>query len=421
MTLCVISPLLLSSCWWNKPAEPVVPVLENPVSLDSTLARYGSGEAAKIQSSIDSSDFSGNTVLIQKLITDAQTNSGQTSTGDIISLLFVQLENTLNQWNYEYNETESRDRGNEIIQKIIGIDPTYTNHPEILWFRWYSEEINRNYTGALALYQEAIQRSEGFTGTDIFQWRILNQISHVYSLIGNQEYAFAYTYKSYKKDPQNLMTSFNLGRYLALSGTVADSIPYFEYALNTPSLPMQSEIYFTLSSLMLDPRIGTIDIEKSIDYAKKSIEANPSYPMGYFWLAQAYYRMNDKKNTDIINENLEKSIKLNPNGFNAYELRGLVKFDNGDLSGAIADIKTAISVLPKDAILMADQRTYNSDRLYMLAFLLNYIRSGNPIDEKFKSLFLSRQYSADNLILQLNRTNNGFLGDSGEIVRSMFQ
>jgi len=138
--------------------------------------------------------------------------------------------------------------------------------------------------------------------------------------MGNYEEAYAYTYLAYERDPSNLMTSFNIGRYLVYSGSIQDSIEYFEYALNSPSLPMQSEIYFTLSSLMLSNKDGLYDIDKAIGYAQKSIETNPNYPMGYFALAQAYYMQNDAKNHSVIEENLKKSLELNPNGYNSYEL-----------------------------------------------------------------------------------------------------
>jgi tetratricopeptide (TPR) repeat protein len=134
------------------------------------------------------------------------------------------------------------------------------------------------------------------------------------------EEAYAYTYLSFEQDPTNYSTNLNIGRYLAMSGSISMSIPYFEYALNTPSLPMQSEIYFTLSSLMISNKDGLYDIPKAIEYAEKSIETNPSYPMGYFALAQAYYMQNDASNHPKMEEVLKKSIELNPNGYNSYEL-----------------------------------------------------------------------------------------------------
>jgi hypothetical protein len=72
MTLCVISPLLLSSCWWDKNETKInTPVLKE-VTLVDTIAKYSTGEAEQIANSLNSPNFSENEVLIQKLIADAE-------------------------------------------------------------------------------------------------------------------------------------------------------------------------------------------------------------------------------------------------------------------------------------------------------------------------------------------------------------
>ena len=116
--------------------------------------------------------------------------------------------------------------------------------------------------------------------------------------------------------------------------------------------------------------------------------------------------MNDSIHKQIIEENLNKSIELNPNGYNSYELLGLLKFDNANFDGAVTDIKKAIEVIPKDMLLMENQRSYNSTRLYMLILLLDHIKSGNPIDEQFKTVFMTEDYAVDNIGIQLDRPNN---------------
>lgn len=423
MTLCVISPLLLSSCWWDKDeAVTTPPPAIEEVTLVDTLARYSTGEAEDIAQSLNSPNFSENELLIQKLIADAKLSaSWQTNTGEIINLLMFQLQNILNQGTYEYSEATSRDKANALIKTIIQYNPSYANHPEILMFRWYGEEINKNYTWALEYYQNALTQSQRFSGTEELQARVYNQISHLYSLMGKYEEAYAYTYLAFEQDPSNYSTNLNIGRYLAMSGSISMSVPYFEYALNTPSLPMQSEIYFTLSSLMLSNKDGLYDIPKAIEYAEKSIEKNPSYPMGYFALAQAYYMQNDASNHTKMEEALKKSIELNPNGYNSYELLWLLKFDKWDLDGAIADIKKAIDVLPRDMILMDDQRGYLKNRLIMLIALLGHVDSKETMDkEQFETFFLAEQYSVDNVVTQLTRKRNGVFGTSGDAIKLYF-
>ena len=414
----IILPSLLSSCWWNKNTdEKELPPLDKQVILGGTLEKYNSGNIDEIHTTLNSEQFDESDTLLQDTLKKAIADN---NTEDIIKILLFQLQNTLNQWNYEYAEAEWRDKAQQIIATIIGYDASYANHPQILAFQWYAEEINKNYTGAQLLYEQAYDETANFTSTNQFKAQLLNQMWHLEGLLGNIDRGYEYTYLAYELDPTNYAISLNIARYLAMTDRVSLSIPYFEYALNIQSTPVRSEIYFTLSSLMANKWSDAYNLDKAIEYAQLSIENNPNYPMWYYALAQAYYMMNDSIHKQIIEENLNKSIELNPNGYNSYELLGLLKFDNGNFDGAVTDIKKAIEVIPKDMLLMENQRSYNSTRLYMLVLLLDHIESGSPIDEQFKTVFMTEEYAVDNLAIQLDRPNNWFLKDSGNTIKSYF-
>lgn len=61
---------------------------------------------------------------------------------------------------------------------------------------------------------------------------------------------------------------------------------------------------------------------------------------------------NDKKYNKDIEENLEKSIKLNPNGYYAYEIAGLHEYDNGNYEKSQVLLQNSIFSTSKDMILM---------------------------------------------------------------------
>jgi Flp pilus assembly protein TadD len=46
---------------------------------------------------------------------------------------------------------------------------------------------------------------------------------------------------------------------------------------------------------------------------------------------------------------LNKAIALNPKDDNAYDDRGVVKYNQGDVQGAIADLNQALAINPKNA------------------------------------------------------------------------
>lgn len=419
IVICII-PFIISSCWLNKDESTKSSPVIKDITLVDILAKYSTGEAQNISTTINSSDFSENERLIQKLIDDAR-SSWKTNTWELVTLLIFQLQNTLNQSNYEYTEAEGRTNAAKIIETILSYDPNYSNHPDILMFRGYAEEINKNYTGAIVLYQNAIGQSMGFSGNTAFRSRALIQLSHIESLMGNMDRAYELAREGYALDPTNYKANLSIGRFLAYSGSIVEALPYFENALNTPYKPMKSEIYFSMSSLVANKWSKAHDLNKAIEYAKLSIENNPNYPMGYYALAYAYYMMNDPQYHQTIQENLDKSIELNPNGYNSYELRGLLKFDIGDYDGAVDDIKTAIDVIPRDVILMWWQRGYHSNRLYMLILLMNYIQSQKPIDDTFWTLFLTSDSAWSNVMLQFDRPNNWFLKDSGDEINLLLQ
>lgn len=78
-----IIPVLLSSCWKKDTSDiNTTPRLDIPMTLEDTLTRYSSGEAAEITASLNSEKFSENTVILQKMIDDiiASSSDGQVNT-----------------------------------------------------------------------------------------------------------------------------------------------------------------------------------------------------------------------------------------------------------------------------------------------------------------------------------------------------
>lgn len=253
----------------------------------------------------------------------------------------------LNYWNYFYKEEESSKNAIEILNTM---EDDYSK----FYYYWYAKEIIKDYTGALDNYNKWLQIKDL---TDERKSLFLNQVWHVYDLKGEFDKVFSYYDEAYKLDPNNASALANLWRYYSRVWEYQKWYEFLNKSLGlTVNLPQKSEICFWLSSLELELNWLKPDIEKSIDYARKSIEYYPEYAMWYVALARWLYMKNDKRYYKEIEESLNKSIELNPNGYYAYELYAFHEYDKKDYDKSLEMFKKADWAIDNDMILMDNVR-----------------------------------------------------------------
>ncbi len=306
--------------------------------------------------------------------------------------------------NYYYKEKENADKAIKILTEGNANDDDYG--ADGMYFVGYAYEITKQYDKALEWYNKGLKVS---SNTNNLNALFKNQIGHVYDLKWDMNKAYEYYVQAYTLNNKNYQASTNIWRFLARTGKFKESIPYFEYALNTKNLSLRSEIYYTLSSIELDLNWLKPDIDKSIQYAQASIKSFPDYPMGYVALARGLYMKNDKKYNKDIEENLEKSIKLNPNGYYAYEIAGLYEYDNGNYEKSQVLLQNSIFSTSKDMILMDGER---KNIVSLLSAELLFLSVNSKLNDKDKIITFIKEFKKvpfwEKIInLQLMRINNG--------------
>ncbi len=313
------------------------------------------------------------------------------------------LSSYLNYGNYNYKEQEYSKKSIEILD-------TMENDYSKFYYYWYAKEIIKDYTGALDNYNKWLQIN---WLTDSQKSLFQNQIWHVYDLKWEFDKVLAYYEEAYKLDNNNDNALSNLWRYYVRIKEFEKAKDYFDKALKlTTNMPLKSEICFSLSSIELELNWLTPDIDKSVEYAKQSIEFYPSYPMGYLALARGLYMKNDAKYDEEIKENLNKTIELNPNWYFAYELFAMYEYDKWNMNEFLSKLQKAESLIQIDMILMDNVRETEKVVLNYKYYVLNELQKNKGSKEKslsFLDMVMSSSLWKSVLKLQVQRTRNWIL------------
>ena len=300
-------------------------------------------------------------------------------------------------WNYFYKEEENSKKAMDILN-------TMNDDYDVLYNKWYSQEIIKNYTGALDYYNKWLE----ITNLSNENKSLLkNQIWHLYDLKWEFDKIFAYYDEAYKLDKENENVLWNLGRYYTRNWDIQKAYEFMNKALDkSTNLPSKAEISFSLSSLELELNWLTPDIDKSIDYARQSIDYYSNYPMWYVALARWLYMKNDSNYNQEIEENLDKSIELNPNWSYAYELYSLHKIDQNDYTGALDYIKMSANAVQKDMILMDSEREKTINSMWFDSIMIWTLRNWYDNQDLLLKL-IDRTWKLENkkIVFQLKRNN----------------
>ncbi len=271
------------------------------------------------------------------------------------------------------------------------------------YIKWYAYELKKSYKKSIREYLKAYSLCKD---KEIKSY-ILSQLWHVYDLWWDMKKAYFYYDKAYTLNKSNLHAILNLWRYFVRKKNYSLAENFFKKALSTENKAFKSEIYFSLSSLKLislEP-----DIEKSIYYAKKSIDAFSGYSMWYVALARWYYMYNNWKYDKLIEDNLIKAIKIYSGNYLAYYFLALHLYDLWRWKDASKLLFQAYNVVDRDVRLMDNER--KSIKVYLqelnkCLLFLNYCKKNKYNDIMLiKDIFLKNLVCKDFLLLQLKRNN----------------
>ncbi|HVE58422.1 MAG TPA: tetratricopeptide repeat protein [Pyrinomonadaceae bacterium] len=192
----------------------------------------------------------------------------------------------------------------------------------------------RDYDGAVADYETAIGLRPDFA-------RAYLGLSTIYVISGQEEKSaeilerfIAIVEKSDTK-PQTVK-----GEVVATSGAV--QLPNISGDKNTSVTEGAVVIKGLEGKQMSESMTPPTDINSKID----QLEQSKNTASAYSSLASVYQRRKDLEKASSL---VEKSLKIDPNNFSALEVRGKIRTDAGNYTGAISDFDAAIKIMPNMA------------------------------------------------------------------------
>jgi tetratricopeptide (TPR) repeat protein len=136
-------------------------------------------------------------------------------------------------------------------------------------------------------------------------------------------------------------------------GRTADALEYAEKAINAD--PYSADAWAIRAwALDWDGRSG-----EALSSALHALELNPESSRAKAYLAEAYQSLGQ---TDRALGLTDDIIEENPNSSEAYRARGIIKWTNYDLDGAVEDFQTAYSIADNMTFIAIDIATIESAR-----------------------------------------------------------
>lgn len=182
---------------------------------------------------------------------------------------------------------------------------------------------------------------------------------------GSKYYEQAITGYSKLIDKQVLKSDYYLNRgycYYQLKEYSKAEADY-QKALTLPKVSLDM-VYNNLSLLYFDQKNYT----KSVEYASKQIELNPSNPMAYLDRGLAYRKMKTYKEAE---KDYDRAISLKPDFFRAYAYKAFLCMEQGQFEKALELSTTAIQMNSKYGYAYL-VRAQVKQRLKMQDFCMDY-------------------------------------------------
>lgn len=319
------------------------------------------------KNALENGDIKNAPILWEKIV-KKQEDIQKLTSDDILKPKIVPrillAQSYLQYGNYYHKEKEYADKAIQIISKDG--DDDYGAHG--MYFVGYAYEITKQYDKALEWYEKGLKVS---SNTDRLKSVFKNQIGHVYHLQWNLDKAYEFYMQAYELNKTNTNILMNLGRSLVRMKKIPEALVYFEQALlYTKEKLLKAEIDYDIASLyMFMTGDRESNLKKSLEYAKRSVQDSPRYPLWYVGEARVYIMK--WENLETAESLLKKSLALYPNLSVAYEWLGLLEQWKWVYSASITHFLKSLELIDKDIILMDNERVSNAARVhYFLAVSL---------------------------------------------------
>lgn len=324
-----------------------------------------------LSESVKNSDF----VTIQKVLPwmiETLKKDENPNTEMVQVLTYNYVSAILNEWNYFYKEQDKSTQAIKYLNDLLVsdtnfVDPVYNNY-----YLGYANEIVKKYDEALKYYNEALKLAPNIEKNKKIRAMLLNQIWHVYDLMWDMTKANTYYLQSEELGISFIWNLINRWRYEFRMKNYDVAEKYFTNILElSKDSFIKAEMYFNLWSIYLTKVNG---VEKALDFAKKWIEVNKSYPYNYLnqWIWYVYLWGGENIKKAITP--LKKVINLYPNASSAYKYLWIIAYIEDDFEWAVKYFEKQVETSSKDMILMKDEQEmmyyngiYDLSRTYAMA------------------------------------------------------
>ena len=185
---------------------------------------------------------------------------------DLDSLIIL-ANSYLQKGSLEFKEKEYGEKGLKIANKILEINP---NSAIGFRLKGYAYEIMESYEDALKAYKKSLEIEKDVV--------ILNQIGHVYDLMGNDKKSREYYALASEVSPNDVNVKMNLARVDYGDKKYKEALEGFRYVYkNDINARRKSEAAYMVSQIYT--KKGFWDLEKNNNYSNKSVKADKSFPM----------------------------------------------------------------------------------------------------------------------------------------------
>jgi Tfp pilus assembly protein PilF len=143
-----------------------------------------------------------------------------------------------------------------------------------------------------------------------------------------------------KLDPSSSIAHYNLGRFLAAQGNLADAVTHYRRALSIR--PEDTDALNNLGLLLA--RRG--EIEAALEEFQKTVRIDPNYARAYFNMGRVFARQRDY---DQAIRNFQQALNLKPDEAEIYVALGNVFALQGRLEAATTQFELAVQLKPESA------------------------------------------------------------------------
>lgn len=245
----------------------------------------------------------------------------------------LELAQTLAIWANDTNRQGEKGPEAERVARLLVKD--YPNDPVAWSALGYALEVQ----GRLTEAREAYTKGLTYAPTSVeLNWHV----AHTDSLSGNDASARAFLQVALQTSPEHAEALGLSGYYDVLDGKIDAAIDKFQRAVSSaPNARIKAESLLNLSAAYLNKK----DTPKSLDAAKRSTQADPSYSAGHIGLARALVAGDKLEDAQSA---LAQALALYPSHSHVYIVRGQIAAKTQNWSEAARNYEQAVRVLASD-------------------------------------------------------------------------